>query len=222
MPDLHAPATDTVVVMPAVLIIGASRGIGLGLVDVHLEDSWDVHATSRDGSGPRPGVTTYPLDVRDRDQLEALVEELDGPVDRIIHNAGIMRRPRAEMMEVNAEAPIRVVQTLVDSGCLVEGGTVAIMTSQLGARRGRTGSLGDYGDSKAALNDEFRNRAERWRDAGAIAVVMHPGWVKTDMGGAGAAITVEESARGIKDVLDDLTADEHGKFLTWDGREHPW
>lgn len=208
--------------MPAVLIIGASRGIGLGLVDVHLEDSWDVHATTRDGSAPRPGAATHPLDVRDGDQLAALITDLDGPVDRIIHNAGIMRRPRLEMMEVNAAAPIRVVQTLLDSGCLVDDGAVAIMTSQLGARRGRTGSLGDYGDSKAALNDEFRKRSERWRDAGAIAVVMHPGWVKTDMGGAGAAITVEESARGVKGMLDSLTPGQHGKFLTWDGREQPW
>lgn len=168
------------------------------------------------------GATTYPFDVRDHDQLEALIADLDGPVDRIIHNAGIMRKPRAEMMEVNAEAPIRVVQTLLDAGCLRDDGTVAIMTSQLGARRGRSGSLGDYGDSKAALNDEFRNRAGHWRDSGAIAVVIHPGWVKTDMGGAGAAITVEESARGIKEVLDGLTPGEHGKFLTWNGREHPW
>ncbi len=217
MPTRIALATDTVLVMPAVLIIGASRGIGLGLVDVHLEDSWDVHATTRDGSAPRPGVATYPLDVRDQGQLEALIADLDGPVHRIIHNAGIMRRPRSEMMEVNAEAPIRVVQTLLDSGCLLHDGTIAIMTSQLGARRGRSGSLGDYGDSKAALNDEFRNRAERWRDAGAIAVVIHPGWVKTDMGGRS-----QESARGVKGVLDGLTPADHGKFLTWDGREHPW
>lgn len=215
------PATDTVVEMPDVLIIGASRGIGLGLVDVHLEDSWDVHATTRDGSAPRPGAATYPLDVRDQGQLEALIADLEGPVDRIIHNAGIMRRPRSELMEVNAEAPIRVVQTLLDSGCLVDG-IIGIMTSQLGARRGRSGSLGDYGDSKAALNDEFRNRSARWRDSGAIAVVIHPGWVKTDMGGAGAAITVKQSARGVKEVLDGLTPADHGKFLTWDGREHPW
>ena len=208
--------------MRTVLIIGASRGIGLGLVDVHLEDAWAVHATTRDGSEPRPGVATYRLDVRDHGQLEALIADLDHPVERIIHNAGIMRRPRAEMMEVNAEAPLRVVQTLLDSGCLEDDGVVAIMTSQLGARHGRSGSLGDYGDSKAALNDEFRNRADRWRDAGAVAVVVHPGWVKTDMGGSGAAITVEESARGIKDVLDVITPAQHGEFLTWDGREHPW
>jgi NAD(P)-dependent dehydrogenase (short-subunit alcohol dehydrogenase family) len=99
---------------------------------------------------------------------------------------------------------------------------VAIMTSQMGARRGRTGSLGDYGDSKAALNDEFRRHAPRWREAGAVAVVMHPGWVRTDMGGPGASIGVSESVEGIIGVLDRLTVADNGKFLTWDGRVHPW
>jgi NAD(P)-dependent dehydrogenase (short-subunit alcohol dehydrogenase family) len=96
------------------------------------------------------------------------------------------------------------------------------MTSQMGARRGRSGSLGDYGDSKAELNDEFRRRSARWSEAGAIAVVVHPGWVRTDMGGPGASIGVSESVRGVKAVLDRLTPDDHGTFLTWDGRVHPW
>lgn len=205
-----------------VLIIGASRGIGLGLVDVHLADGWQVHATTRDGSAPRSDVVPYRLDVRHRDQVDALVSGLEGPVDRIIHNAGIMRAPRPELMEVNAVAPIRIVETLLDSGALIRKGTVAIMTSQMGARRGRKGSLGDYGDSKAALNDEFRKRADKWRTAGAIAVVIHPGWVRTDMGGPGASLSVTESAEGVKRVLDDLTNADHGKFLTWDGRVHPW
>ena len=210
--------------MASVLIIGASRGIGLGLVDVHVEDDWTVHATTRDGDPPRdhPNLTGHRLDVRNEDQLQALLGQLESPVDRIIHNAGIMRAPRAELMEVNAEAPIRVVEALLDAGRLTENGVIAIMTSQMGARRGRTGSLGDYGDSKAALNDEFRRRADRWGEEGAIAVVIHPGWVQTDMGGSGASLTVSESATGIKRVLDELTSGDHGRFLTWDGRVHPW
>lgn len=210
--------------MARVLVVGASRGIGLGLVDVHLEAGWKVHATTRDGSAPRshPAVTPHRLDVRDRGQLERLISELHEPTDRIIHNAGIMRAPRSELMEVNAEAPIRTVEALLGAGRLIRDGMVAIMTSQMGARRGRSGGLGDYGDSKAALNDEFRERSSRWRAAGAIAVVIHPGWVQTDMGGRGASLTVSESVAGIKDVLDSLTADDHGKFLTWDGRVHPW
>jgi NAD(P)-dependent dehydrogenase (short-subunit alcohol dehydrogenase family) len=96
------------------------------------------------------------------------------------------------------------------------------MTSQAGARRGRSGSLGDYGDSKAALNDEFRRRSVQWRELGSIAVVIHPGWVRTDMGGQGASLSIEESSQGVKTVLDRLTPEDHGKFLTWDGRIHPW
>jgi NAD(P)-dependent dehydrogenase (short-subunit alcohol dehydrogenase family) len=207
-----------------VLIIGASRGIGLGLVEVHLKAGWNIHATTRGGSPPvdHADVTTHRLDVRDRDQLETLISNLDDPVDRIIHNAGILRASRSDLMEVNAEAPIRVVEALLDAGRLSHDGIVAIMTSQMGARRGRSGSLGDYGDSKALLNDDFRNRSPEWRDAGAIAVVIHPGWVRTDMGGRRASIGVSESAEGIIRVLDTLTAEDHSKFLTWDGRVHPW
>jgi NAD(P)-dependent dehydrogenase (short-subunit alcohol dehydrogenase family) len=210
--------------MPRVLIIGASRGIGLGLVDVHVRAGWTVDVTTRDGSPPigHPDVTTHRLDVRDRDQLGTLISNLRGPVDRIIHNAGILRAPRSELMEVNAEAPIRVVEALLDARRLSPDGTIAIMTSQMGSRRGRSGSLGDYGDSKAVLNDEFRKRIGRWREAGAIAVVIHPGWVRTDMGGRGAAIGVSESVEGILEVLDGSTVDDHGAFLTWDGRVHPW
>lgn len=209
--------------MSSVLIIGANRGIGLGLVDVHLEAGWDVHATTRDGVAPRdhPNVRSYELDVRDEEELEDLAADIE-TVDRIIHNAGIMRAARSDLMEVNAKAPIRIVERLLEAGRLDAGGVVAVMTSQMGARRGRSGSLGDYGDSKAALNDEFRRRADRWRELGAIAIVMHPGWVKTDMGGSGASLTVGESVTGIKRVLDDLTAGDHGKFLTWEGRVHPW
>lgn len=210
--------------MSSVLIVGASRGIGLGLVDVHLDDGWDVHATTRDGSAPRshPNLVTHRLDVSDTAQLDTLVSALADPVDRIIHNAGIMRAPRSALMEVNAQAPMRVVERLLRAGCLRTGGSVSIMTSQAGARRGRSGTLGDYGDSKAALNDEFRRRASDWRDTGAIAVVIHPGWVRTDMGGPGASLPIRESVEGIKSVHDALTPDDHGSFLTWDGRVHPW
>lgn len=210
--------------MGRVLIIGASRGIGLGLVDVHLKAGWTVHATTRDGSVPRrdADVTGHQLDVRDRKQLETLIHEVQEPLDRIIHNAGIMKASRSDLMEVNADAPIRIVDALLRFGRVKRDGIVAIMTSQMGSRRGRSGSLGDYGDSKAALNDEFRKRSHQWRDAGAIAVVIHPGWVQTDMGGRGASLTVSQSVEGIISVLDGLTADDHGRFLTWDGRTHPW
>lgn len=205
-----------------VLIVGASRGIGLGLVDRHLADGWEVHATTRDGSAARPGVVAHRLDVTNHEELATLIAAVDEPFGRVIHNAGIMRRPRDELMRVNADAPIVVCQALIDAGLVARGGLVAIMTSQMGARRGSQGSLGDYGDSKAALNDEFRRRADAWRQDGVLAVVIHPGWVRTDMGGSGAPIGVEESTIGITRLLDRLDDTMHGRFWTWDGRELPW
>jgi nucleoside-diphosphate-sugar epimerase len=103
--------------MSSVLIIGARRGVGLGLVDVHLEAAWDVHATTGDGTAPidHTRLTSYQLDVRDDRELEKLVDHL-GAVDRIVHNAGIMRAARSDLMEVNTEAPIRIVETLLEAG----------------------------------------------------------------------------------------------------------
>ena len=75
---------------------------------------------------------------------------------------------------------------------------------------------------KAALNDEFRRRAAEWGRQGVLAVVIHPGWVRTDMGGASADLSVAESTSGVRALLAELTIDQHGRFWTWDGREHPW
>jgi NAD(P)-dependent dehydrogenase (short-subunit alcohol dehydrogenase family) len=214
----------------AVLVVGASRGIGAGLVDHYLGRAWVVHATVRNLERPGkpadlPGdLVLHELDVRNEEQTAALAEKLrGGSLDVIIHNAGIYRGfPRDEIMAVNTEAPIRIVETLLHTGALRPGGVVAIVTSQMGSRRGRTGSLGDYGDSKATLNDEFRRRADDWRTCGALAIVVHPGWVRTDMGGPSASISVDESVDGIARLIDGLTPDQHGRFWAWDGRELPW
>ena len=212
--------------MSTALIIGASRGIGLGLAQHYAADGWTVHATQRTPSAllKRSGAVIHRLDVRDRTGGEDLVAEIDsGEVDLLIHNAGVYHGvSRAEMMEVNAVAPIGLVQAALDAGIVASGGRIGIMTSQTGARRGRTGSLGAYGDSKAALNDEFRSRAADWARHGVVAVVIHPGWVRTDMGGDGAPLSVTESVAGISRVLAELTTADHGSFLTWDGQTHSW
>ena len=217
------------VAMPSnpVLVIGASRGIGAELVRQYLAAGHVVHATVRDPAKPGElagldgDLVLHRLDVRDPDETTELAQELSD-LAVIIHNAGINRAPRAEIMEVNAVAPIRVVETLLAAGTLRPEGVIAIMTSQMGARKGREGTLGDYGDSKEALNLEFRNRVDDWRERGALAIVVHPGWVRTDMGGSSAPLSVEESAIGVRDLIANLTPEQHGRFWTWDGREHPW
>ena len=211
-----------------VLVVGANRGIGLELVRQYASAGWSVHATTRGEAGAlgeiRGAVQIHPLEVTDSSQIQALVDTLpDRSLDVFVHNAGIYRNhTREDIMEVNAKAPIATAEALINAGRLASHGKVVLMTSQMGARRGRTGSLGDYGDSKAALNDEFRLRAPAWQLAGIIGIVMHPGWVRTDMGGSGATLSVDESVAGIRRVISGLSSADHGRFYTWDGREHPW
>jgi len=217
--------------MPTAVIIGASRGIGLELVRQYAAEGWRVHATTRSHGAPGalgdvPGdVVLHGLDVRDDEQVAALAQALrDEAVDVLVHNAGIKDggHSRAEVMRVNGERPIRVAEALLDAVARAQPGRIVLMSSQLGARHGRGGSLGDYGDSKAALNDRFRKRAPAWAGRGVIAIVMHPGWVRTDMGGASAPVAVRDSARGIRRVAAGLSARDHGRFLTYTGDEHPW
>lgn len=212
-----------------VLVVGASRGIGAEFVRRYRAVGAAVHATVRDPARPGElagldGVFLHALDVRDDRAISALATELAGAcLDTVVHNAGVYHGSTPEeMMHVNAVAPIRTVEALLDAGAIAAGGLIAIMTSQAGARRGGSPRLGAYGSSKAALNDAFRERTEAWGKHGVIAIVVHPGWVRTDMGGPSASLSVEESVSGMLALFDDLTPAGHGRFWTWDGREHPW
>ncbi|MBO6782373.1 MAG: SDR family NAD(P)-dependent oxidoreductase [Alphaproteobacteria bacterium] len=216
--------------MPSVLIIGASRGIGLGFARDYAADGWEVHATTRDiGDAGDLGdvagnVSLYPLEVRDPDQIADLAAAFEGRgIDLLIHNAGVLRGVgRDEMMAINADAPFDVVGALLPAVERGEGRTVAILTSQMGARNGGGTPSGDYGASKCALNDRFRETEPEWRARGITAVVFHPGWVATDMGGRGAPVSVDESVSGMRRTIAGLAPDDSGKFLTWKGTEHPW
>jgi NAD(P)-dependent dehydrogenase (short-subunit alcohol dehydrogenase family) len=213
------------------MIIGASRGIGLELARQYANDGWRVHATTRTPAQPGPlgalagDVVLHALEVRDVVQIATLAAAVEPEgIDVLIHNAGVSGwgMSRTEVMAINAEAPIRVAEALLPAVIRSTQKKIVLMTSQLGARYGRRRSLGLYGDSKAALNDAFRALAPAWGRQGVIAIVMHPGWVRTDMGGASAPLSVAESVAGIRQVIAHLTAAEHGRFWTWNGREHPW
>jgi NAD(P)-dependent dehydrogenase (short-subunit alcohol dehydrogenase family) len=217
--------------MPTVMIIGASRGIGLELARQYARDGWRVHATTRTPAQPvalgklAGEVVLHGLDVRRAEQLATLAAAVaQEGIDVLIHNAGVSGRGmnRQEVMAINADAPIKVAEALLSAVQRSSEKKIVLLTSQLGARYGSTRSLGVYGDSKAALNDKLRALAPAWGQAGLIAIVMHPGWVRTDMGGRSAPLSVEESVRGMRQVIARLTAAEHGRFWTWNGREHPW
>ena len=227
----HPAPSEARIVMPTAAIIGASRGIGLGLARQYAADGWRVHATTRTLKHPgalgeiRGDVHIHQLEVTNRAQRQAVGAALAGQaIDVLIHNAGVygtgMRA--ATVNRINAEAPIEVVESLMGLVLQSDQKKIALISSQVGARRGSRRSLGKYGDSKAALNDRFRAVEQDWRAAGCLAVVIHPGWVRTDMGGSAASLSIEESAHGIRRVMADLDESHHGRFWTWDGREHPW
>ena len=217
--------------MPTVAVIGASRGIGLGLVENYAHEGWRVHATTRTPENPGAlggvagDVHLHELEVTDVVQQRAFRDALgDEAIDVLIHNAGVYGdgMSAAAVNRVNAEAPIEVAGLLMDAVARSTQRKIALITSTMGARRGASRSLGKYGDSKAALNDRFRALEARWRERGCLAIVIHPGWVRTDMGGARATVSVAESARGIYRVMASLDESRHGRFWTWDGNEHPW
>jgi NAD(P)-dependent dehydrogenase (short-subunit alcohol dehydrogenase family) len=192
---------------------------------------WRVHATTRTPAQPGPlgalagDIALHALEVRDVVQITALAAAVEHEgIDVLIHNAGVSGwgMPRAEVMAINADAPIKIAEALLPAVMRSIEKKIVLMTSQLGARYGRRGSLGLYGDSKATLNDAFRALAPEWGRQGMIAIVMHPGWVRTDMGGASASLSVTESVTGMRQVIARLTVTEHGRFWTWNGREHSW
>ena len=226
--------------MPTVLITGANRGIGLEFVRQYAADGWRVHAAARNPDKAKdlaaiPGeVTAHALDVTDGRQVAELAAALaDAPIDLLINNAGVAGRGGSDLgridydlwqetMTVNTLAPVRVAEAFAAN--LERGGRKLLvsMSSRMGSIAGMGGGALIYGASKAALNAAMKTLAADLRSREITVVVFHPGWVQTDMGGAGAPVTPTASVSGMRRVIDGLTPKDSGKFLDRDGAEIPW
>lgn len=232
--------------MERILITGANRGIGLELARRYLERGDVVLATARDLdaagdlhalAAAHPGSChLLSLEVTDEANIIAVAAQaaalIDG-LDVLINNAGVFpRSERPETLElqvmldtlhINAVAPLIVAREML--ALLRRGRRPRILniSSQLGSlSRRASGRCYSYCSSKAALNMLTRSLAFDLQEEGIIAVVVHPGWVQTDMGGSHAPVLPSESARGIIALADGLLPEHTSKFLTWDGREHAW
>lgn len=224
-------------------ITGANRGIGLEFVRQSLADGWQVIATCREpakAESLRELAARFPerlrietLDVRDWDAIERFGEKLKNtPIDWLVNNAGIYggegqrfgkidRSRWLEVLETNTLAPLKVVESL--SGSLKPGGVIASVSSRMGSiADNNSGAAYLYRSSKAALNAVNKSLAVDLEERGLVCVVLHPGWVKTDMGGPGAAIDAKTSVSGIRQVLDKLGPADSGKFFNYDGKELSW
>jgi NAD(P)-dependent dehydrogenase (short-subunit alcohol dehydrogenase family) len=220
------------------LIIGASRGIGLGLAEELARRGWHVFASQRSPSdglaqaAKAGAIEIVTADVTDVDSLKALAGRIDqGSLDVVLVNAGIIGGEHqaverastdevAHVMMTNAVGPARAGKLLLP--LLRDGGTLAFTTSKMGSIADSSGGFDLYRMSKAAQNILARGISEQDAKARGIAVLsLHPGWVQTDMGGAAATLTVEQSVTGLADVLEAEHPAEH-RFLAYDGSEIPW
>jgi NAD(P)-dependent dehydrogenase (short-subunit alcohol dehydrogenase family) len=230
--------------MATVLITGANRGIGLEMVRIYAGQGDRVIACCRDPEGAdelnrlagEGDVRVQKVSVGEAESVAAMAADLEGTViDVVINNAG-MGGPAyenqtvsnmdfegwAETFNINTMAPVRVMQVLDDNLKLADNPKVVTITSQMGALDLDMTVAYAYCTSKAALNKFMRMAAIEKAKQGIAVCVIHPGWVRTDMGGEGADISPEESARGIIDVIGGLNADNTGSFWTWDGKTHAW
>jgi NAD(P)-dependent dehydrogenase (short-subunit alcohol dehydrogenase family) len=223
------------------LVVGASRNIGLALAGELMRGGWDVIATVRshqpealsqlaEQTGRR--LTVEQLDVNEPTQIAALRDRLEGArLDLLFVNAGITDEDKpvgevptevfCDIMVTNALSPMRVVEGL---GSLVPPtGTIAVMSSRQGSVSFNTrGGHEVYRASKSALNQLMRSYAARHHDDPRTLLLMHPGWVMTELGGAGARVRVEDSAHGLADVIEKHIGDGGLRFLNYLDELVPW
>ena len=197
-----------------ILIVGASRGIGLGLAQEFKSRGWEVTGTERSKSEELhalDGVSVATLDVTDPATFD-----IEGEFDAVIVNAGITGAEHqssekatadevAKVMMTNAFGPAHLGKTLLPQ--IKDGGSLSFMSSLMGSIEDSSGGYELYRTSKTAQNMLAKGIAEQDAADRDIAVLsLHPGWVQTDMGGPNAKITVEESAKGLADVVENAKA----------------
>jgi len=227
--------------MANVLITGANRGIGLQLATQYAGSGNHVHACCRDPQSATAlqdlageQLSVHQLVPTDADSVAALARTI-GEVDILINNAGTPG-PAPEQQaalsmdfdgwldtfDVNTLAPLRVLQAFHDTLKESSNAKAITITSQMGALDLNWPTMYAYCSSKAAVNKVMRMISVELAKDGIAVGLIHPGWVKTDMGGAGADISAEDSASGIIKVIDGINLENTGCFMKWNGEPHAW
>ena len=221
---------------PHVVVTGAGRGIGAELARQYLAEGWAVTVGVRrpDAVELPVAIARHPLDVEDDAAIAAFAERIQRPVDVLVNNAGLFGpRPQhladvdaeiwSRMFRVNAIAPVLLARALIERVAAGERRVLATITSRMGSFAENTsGGILMYRSSKAAVNMAMQSLAVEVADRGIGVLLVHPGWVRTAMGTDAADLAVEESASGVRTVIDGFHAGERLAFRAWDGRAIPW
>ena len=232
--------------MPTVFIAGANRGIGLEFAKEYHAAGWKVIASVRSVDKAAPlkalgaGVQVEILDLADHAAIDGLGKKLSGtPIDVLIASAGVSgtdawneKGPQAfghldyqnirEVLEVNALAPLKLLEVLCPNLAKSSQKKAILLTSRMGSIAETSEGAVAYRMSKAALNMGIAASRLSLKRQGITAIVMHPGWVRTDMGGSDAPVTVQDSVSGMRRVIEQLLPERNGKFLNYRGEEQPW
>ncbi len=233
-----------------ILITGANRGLGYEFVKQYLDRGDEViaaarvphHANELQALEQKHDnlLALYQLDVTDSKSIQAIRENVETrfeSLDLLINNAAIISGGSkktyplgefhseniAEVFNVNAIAPLMMVEEFAEILSRGESAKIVNITSMMGSIGSRTGaSYYSYCASKSALNMFSRLLSFDLKNMGIIVLALHPGHVKTDMGGSAAPLFPEESIRGMISLIDSITEADSGKFLDWEGGEIPW
>jgi NAD(P)-dependent dehydrogenase (short-subunit alcohol dehydrogenase family) len=230
--------------MRTIMITGTNRGIGLELVKQYVNDDWKVIATCRNLEKAHTlqemvetheHLLTVELDVTDNERITKLAEELkDESIDILFNNAGVYgskgnsldgltKEEWFDVLAANTMSPIFMSRAFLPHVKRGSQKVIANMTSKMGSVSDNTsGGSYVYRTSKAALNQATKSLSIDVAADGITAVVLHPGWVKTDMGGPNGLIDTEECVTGLRKVLDGLSPADAGKFFDFRGDEISW
>ena len=230
--------------MKNILITGASRGLGLGFAKKCLKKDKHVLATVRDIKGSKELLALkekFPnnLEIFELDLLKESVGYTlenflgDRPIDIVINNAGVgstkqyfeavSPKPWLEVLKVNLIAPLMITQSIINNVKKGSDKKIYFLSSQLGSiGDNASGGMYIYRSSKTGLNQVVKSLSVDLKPQGITVVSLHPGWVKTDMGGPNAPVSIDESIEGMMQVIDTTDIRDTGRFLNYDGKELPW
>jgi NAD(P)-dependent dehydrogenase (short-subunit alcohol dehydrogenase family) len=230
-----------------VAVTGAGRGLGREVVRRYLTRGFEVHASCRSDTAAvdlrSDGAIAHLLDVADEPSISRFSTSVQayGPLDVLVNNAGTDARALGaepdhrgtldlsgdhflEEMRVNTLGPMLLTRSLLPALREARPAKVVNLSSQLGSFEVGRHTCYDigYNASKAALNMITARMAAELRADDVIVVAVHPGWVRTDMGGPGASETPEDVSRALVDLIDSIGTESSGLFLRTDGSQHPW
>jgi NAD(P)-dependent dehydrogenase (short-subunit alcohol dehydrogenase family) len=231
--------------MSTTLITGANRGLGLEFARKYAADGWQVFAACRAPKAAKElqqiaaesdgRIRVLEMDVTDAASVRAAAAGLkDEAIDLLLNNAGVGGPPGqrigsldypawAKVLDANTLGPMRVVEAFLENVAKSRLKQVVTITSGMGSLEDNTsGGSYAYRSSKAAVNMVMKSLSIDLAPRGITCVVVNPGWVRTDMGGARGTLSPEESIRSMRSVIAALRPEDSGKFLNYTGKTYPW